>query len=225
MQSLSNKSIVASNKPLCLVGGATIAEGAILALSPLVGAFVGVDSGADHLLAAGVSPAAVIGDLDSLSEQARATFGSCLCEVSEQSTTDFEKALTRVSAPSVLALGFTGGRLDHALSVLNVLARYTQRAVLLLDATDVSFVAPIGQIAFDLAKETRVSIMPLSVAKVTVTGLRWPFADMMMTPDGFTSPSNAALGGKVTIATDGPVLVTLPRALLPIALQAAAREE
>jgi len=223
VQSLSNKPIVASDKPVCLVGGARIAKDAISAVSTHAGAFVGVDAGADHLLAADVRPAAVIGDLDSLSDQARATFQTCLFEVTEQSTTDFEKALTRVAAPMVLGLGFTGGRLDHSLSVLNVMARHVQRAILLIDRDDVSFVAPLGQVAFYLPHGTRVSIMPLGAATVTVTGVRWPFAEMVMAPNGFTSPSNAALGGRISLQTDGPVLITLPQAHLQTAMPASAR--
>lgn len=184
---------------------------------------MGVDGGADHLLAAGVTPAAVIGDLDSLSDRARATFQACLHHVPEQATTDFEKALTRTAAPIVLALGFTGGRLDHVLCVLNVVARHPERAVLLVDAHDVSFIAPTGHVAFDAKAGMRVSLMPVGAATVTVSGLRWPFAQMPMTPDGFTSPSNAAIGGMVTIETDGPVLVTLPRAELAAAMKAAVR--
>ncbi|HEV8037072.1 MAG TPA: thiamine diphosphokinase [Yoonia sp.] len=220
---MPNKPIVSSDTAICLVGGAPIADDAISAVFSLVNSFVGVDGGADHLLAAGVTPAAVIGDLDSLSDKARATFAQELNHIAEQSTTDFEKALTRVSAPVVLGLGFTGGRLDHALSVLNVLARYAERAVLLLDAHDVSFVAASGRVAFTAASGTRISLMPLGAAKVTFSGVRWPFDQTRMTPDGFTSPSNEALGGEVTIETDGPVLVTLPRAHLAVAMKAAAR--
>lgn len=220
---MSSKTIVSNDRPVCFVGGASIAENAISAVFSHVAAFIGVDGGANHLLAAGVTPAAVIGDLDSLSAQARATFAQQLCQVTEQSTTDFEKALSRVSAPLVLALGFTGGRLDHALSVLNVIARHNDRAVILIDENDVSFVAPLGLTAFEAEKNLRVSIMPLAEATVTVTGLQWPFAKTAMRLDGFTSPSNAAVGGIVSIETDGPLLVTLPRALLPTAMQAAAR--
>jgi thiamine pyrophosphokinase len=220
---LSSETIVSNDSPVCFVGGASIAENAISAVFSHVEAFIGVDGGADHLLAASVTPAAVIGDLDSLSAQARATFGPQLCYVAEQLTTDFEKALIRVKTPLVLALGFTGGRLDHTLSVLSVMARYDDRAIILVDAQDVSFVARLGQTSFDVPEDVRVSIMPLTVATVTVSGLQWPFTETRMTMDGFTSASNAAIGGAVSIQTDGPVLVTLPRAFLPIAMQAAAR--
>ena len=221
---MSNKPIVASDKPVCLVGGAPVAENAISEISSIVSSFVGVDGGADHLLAARITPAAVIGDFDSLSDRARATFADLLNHTPDQSTTDFEKALTCSAAPMVLGLGFTGGRLDHVLSVLNVLVRHHQRAVVLVDADDVSFVAPLGRITFQAAQDTRVSIMPMGEATVTVSGLRWPFSRMRMTPDGFVSPSNAATGGMVTIETDGPILVTLPRTHLAIAMKAVVRD-
>ncbi|KQB95459.1 thiamine pyrophosphokinase [Loktanella sp. 1ANDIMAR09] len=220
---MPGKPIVSSNNAICLVGGAPIADDAISSVFTFVNSFVGVDGGADHLLAAGVTPAAVIGDLDSLSDAARATFAQQLNHIPEQSTTDFEKALTRVSAPVVLGVGFTGGRLDHALSVLNVLARYAERAVLLVDAHEVSFLAPLGHVAFTAAPGTRISLMPLGQATVTFSGVRWPFTQTRMAPDGFTSPSNEASGGAVTIEADGPVLVTLPRAHLALAMKAAVR--
>ncbi|MEJ8559894.1 thiamine diphosphokinase [Yoonia sp. GPGPB17] len=222
---MPNKTIVSSDKPVCLVGGAPIAKDAISAVLSLVECFVGVDSGTDHLLAANVTPAAVVGDLDSLSDQARAAFTGCLHHIAEQSTTDFEKALTRIDAPCILGLGFTGGRLDHTLSVLNVMAQHMDKAVILIDAEDVSFIAPLGRTAFQADRDTRVSITPVGMANVTVSGLQWPFQNMCMTLNGFSSPSNAASGGSISIDTDGPVLITLPRALLPIALQAAARAE
>jgi thiamine pyrophosphokinase len=77
---------------------------------------------------------------------------------------------------------------------------------------------------FQAEEGTRVSIMPMGEATVSVTGLRWAFSKMRMTPDGFASPSNAAAGGAVTIETDGPILVTLPRAHLAIAMKAVVRD-
>lgn len=221
---MSVETIVSSPNIVCLVGGAPLGNTAISTVLDEVSLFVGVDRGADHLLAAGVTPALVVGDLDSLSDDARATFAAVLCQIDEQSTTDFEKALSSVAAPAVLCLGFTGGRIDHALSVLNVMARNVHRAIILADENDVCFFARMGKTSFNVPSKTRVSIMPLGPAVVTVTGLEWPFVDQLMTPAEFTSPSNAALGGRVMVDTDGPVLLTLPRAFLQTALKAAVRE-
>lgn len=216
--------IVSDNSPICLIGGARISESAFLQALEHAKTLVAVDSGADFLLARNRVPAAVIGDLDSLSDAARQEFADRLCHISEQSTTDFEKALTRVKAPCLIALGFTGGRLDHVLSVLNVMARFPQSAVVLLDDEDASFVAPSGTYRFALDKGTRISVMPVgAAASVSLGGVVWPFDNQAMAPDGFTSPSNAALGGAVMLTTSAPVLVTLPREQLAVALQAVVR--
>lgn len=212
--------IVSSIGAVCLIGGSQVEGTDITDLLPLVTDIVAADSGADHLLAAGLSPAAIIGDMDSITQAAKTKFADRLHHIAEQETTDFEKALTRINAACVIALGFTGGRMDHALAVLNVLARHRTRPVLLLDGSDVSFVVPDAPIALALPEHTRISLMPLSDTVVTATGLRWPLDSAQMHPAGMTSSSNAVAAPRVAIAAQGPVLVTLPRIHLPQALQA-----
>lgn len=220
---MSSSLIVSSYKPVCLIGGAPVSDSALVAAQDVASAFVGVDGGADILLAAGIAPVAVIGDLDSLSGQARAAFGAVLHHVAEQETTDFEKALRRVKASSVIALGFTGGRVDHLLSVLNTLARVRAPGVVLLDSYDVSFVVDAGTTVLPLAPDTRISVMPIATAQVSLQGVVWPFENRQMQPGGFASPSNRVAADVVTLQTDGPVLVTLPPVCLRVALQAVAR--
>lgn len=221
---MSSETIVSTSRPVCLVGGASATNADISNVLQLVAGFVAVDSGADTLLRAGITPIAVVGDLDSLSQTARDTFANLLCQIDEQSTTDFEKALTRVAAPAIIALGFTGGRMDHILSVLNVMSRFPDKPVLLTDRDDVSFLVAKGRSVFAMPKGSRISLMPVAPATVSLQGVVWPFSQTLMTMTGFTSPSNAAIGGDVTIQTDAPILVTLPRAHLPIALKAVVRE-
>ena len=221
---MPNDIIVSHVRPICLVGGAQISDAAFSAAKGEADAFVAVDSGADFLLARDCVPAAVIGDLDSLSDAARHRFGDRLCHIPEQSTTDFEKALTRVAAPWVVALGFTGGRLDHLLEVLGAMVRHPEPPVILLDENDASFIAQPGETVLDLGQGTRISVMPVRTCRaVTLAGVVWPFADQAMSLDSFTSPSNAALGGRVMVTTTDPVLVTLPLAQLADALKAASR--
>ena len=218
------QSIVSDDSPICLVGGARISGAVFERARSFCKKVVAVDSGADFLLQRDIGPEVVLGDLDSLSDEARGVFADRLCLISEQSTTDFEKAVMRVRAPCLLALGFTGGRMDHLLSVLNVIVRYPDQPVVLVDEDDASFVAAAGTTSLELGAGTRISVMPVGGARaVTLQGVVWPFADQPMRLDGFTSPSNAASGGIVTLATSDPVLVTLPREQLAAALKAAVR--
>ena len=212
--------IVSIHDIVGLVGGASIHPHEVAAISPFVDRYIAVDGGADHILNAGKQPDVVIGDLDSLSEHARATFADRLCHISDQSTTDFEKAMIHLQALAIVAVGFTGGRMDHVLAVLNVLVRFPERRVILADADDVSFLAYQGQSKLHLPLGTRISLMPLDAARVSLDGVEWPFTDVQMHPGGFISPSNAVAGDQVTIDAQGPVLVTLPRAHLAAALKA-----
>lgn len=212
--------IVSAHDIVCLVGGASIDPAQIDAVSPFVDRYIAVDAGADHLLQAGRNPVLVIGDLDSLSEHASATFADRLCHISDTDTTDFEKAVTQFSAKAIIALGFTGGRMDHSLSVLNVLATRNATNVLLVDADDVSFLAKQGRSTLALPVGTRISFMPLDQATVSVGGVTWPFTNKVMRLGGFVSPSNTVSQDTVTIDVDGPLLVILPRAHLATSLQA-----
>lgn len=202
-----------------LVGGgaATPADWAeALPLAPMVAA---ADSGADAALAAGQVPAAVIGDFDSISAAARAAIPpERLHRIAEQDSTDFEKCLTRIAAPFIVAIGFAGPRLDHTLAALTVMARVPGPPVLLLAEEDVAFLAP-PRLSLPLAAGTRVSLWPLGPVCGTGTGLRWPIEGIGFAPAGRVGTSNEATD-PVTLALDGPMLVLLPRACLRTALGA-----
>lgn len=222
---MTKTAIVSEKEAVALIGGGKVTKPTLARISSCVSKYIAVDGGADHLLLAGIEPAAVIGDLDSLSAKSRATFADMLHHIPEQSTTDFEKALTQVAAPVILALGFTGGRIDHALSVLNVMARSPASRVVLVDENDASFLAKDGKTQITAPDGCRISFMPLGEAVATVTGVKWAFEHQKMHPAGFTSSSNEIAGGRVELDVTGPVLVTLPQSQLASAVQAAAHAE
>jgi len=181
-----------------------------LSLAP---SLVAADGGADVVLAAGLRPDAVIGDMDSLSAKARAAFHDVLHPVAEQTTTDFEKCLLRIDAELVVALGVTGGRLDHTLAALNTMARFAKRRIIALGGVDCAALVPKGGLRLDLAPGTRLSLMPLGRVACTARGLRWPLEAAEMAPDGAVSISNeVGPTGRVEVEAEGPLLVTLPGA-------------
>jgi len=205
-----------------LIGGGPVARGALEAALRLAPLIVAADGGADRALRLGHMPAAVVGDFDSITARARASIPpGRLHPVTEQDTTDFDKALRAVEAPFVLGMGFSGARLDHGLAVLNTLARHPARRCLILGARDVSFLAPQGQaLRFDLPRGTRVSLFPLAEVRGRSDGLRWPIDGIRFAPDALIGTSNEATGGPVRLWIDsGPMLVILPRAHLERALR------
>ncbi len=202
--------ILHSRQPVTLVGGAPVERAdldAALALAPMV---VAADGGADRALDLGQMPQAVWGDFDSISARARAQIpAERLHPIAEQDTTDFEKCLSRLRAPFVIAVGFSGARHDHFLSALGVLARRIGPPCLLIAGEDVITLAP-PSIALDLAPGTRVSLFPMGPASGRSQGLKWPIDGLAFAPGGRSGTSNQAMG-PVTLDCQGPMLLILPR--------------
>ena len=211
-------SIVHSLEPMALVGGANLSTIVLNNCLSRTDSVVAADGGADILMNHGVQPAAIIGDLDSISESARKQFAAHLHAVDDQDTTDFEKALAAIDAPLILAAGFLGGRLDHTLAVLNTLVRRSAPVVLVSD-DDVVF-AIRNSLTLHLPIDTRIALLPMSKTKVTTTGLHWNLTAATMHPAAQISSSNAVADGTVTITSNQPIILTLPLAQLDHAIAA-----
>jgi thiamine pyrophosphokinase len=165
----------------------------------------------------GVTPEAVIGDMDSLSATARARLADRLFPIAEQDTTDFDKALRLIAAPFVLGLGFAGARADHGLAVLNTLARHPDRRCFIIGARDVIFLCP-PEIRLDLPRGTRLSLFPMGPVQGDSEGLRWPLSGLDFAPDGMIGTSNE-VSGPVRLRMHAPkMLVILPVRYLQAAL-------
>ncbi|RRH73567.1 thiamine diphosphokinase [Falsigemmobacter faecalis] len=218
--------LVESLHGITLIGGGPVQPALMteaLALAPTV---VAADGGADRAIKLGITPHAVIGDLDSLSRAARQRFADRLHRIPEQSSTDFDKALRHISAPFCLCLGFSGGRVDHALAVFNCLVQRPGRRALILSPSDVVFAAPAQtEIRLSLPPRCRVSLFPMAAVTGTSAGLRWPIEGISFSPAGAIGTSNIATAPEVSLRFDQPgMLVILPRAQLRAALSALGTE-
>jgi thiamine pyrophosphokinase len=213
------KPIVQSQTGVTLIaGGPVLARDfrAALALAPQL---VAADGGADRALALGETPRAVIGDMDSLSDAGRRLLGAAVHEIAEQNSTDFDKALRNIQAPFVLGLGLLGGRVDHELAALSVLARRRLARCVLIGREDVIFAAPrVVELAMQAGD--RFSLFPFAPVSGRSTGLEWPIAGIDFAPNARGGTSNRATG-PVRLEFDAPgMLVVVPRARLAVALAA-----
>lgn len=206
--------IVAKDGALLLVGGGTLDPDDLRRVHNLCAAVVAVDSGADALLAEGVTPDWVVGDFDSVSAAALARVPPARqIRIAEQDTTDFEKALSQSSARAVICLGFTGARIDHELAVYSALLRRPDVRAVVLGGVDLCF--HTREIAMDLPPGTRVSLFPLAPVRGRSEGLVWPIDGLDLAPAGRIGTSNQATG-PVRLAFDGNgMLVILPKRALP----------
>ena len=185
---------------MAIVGGGAVDPVLLGELAARGVALVGADGGADAIGAAGLVPAAIIGDLDSLSDRAAWESRTRVIHIPEQITTDFQKALYSTQAPVTLALGMTGKRLDHTLAALSAVLQYApSRRLLLVDEVDVALAAT-GPVAFEAGPRERVSIHPLlPIRFLHSTGLFYPMDGLLLEPGGLIGTSNEGTGGPVEI--------------------------
>ena len=211
---------VQSQHGVTLVGGgdvdAEILEDALKIAPTLIAA----DGGADHALAHGHIPEAAIGDLDSISAEARERVGaSNIIEAIDQDKTDFEKSVALIDAPLILGVGFFGGRLDHSLAALSALVQIGEKPVILVGAQDVVFSAP-SEISLDIEVGSRFSVFPFAEMRAQSRGLEWPLDPHVLSPLGRIGTSNR-VSGPVHIIFDRPGAVLLtPRAGLETVVKA-----
>lgn len=216
-----NPAIVQSTEIITLLGAAPVSDTVLhesLALGPTL---VAADGGARRAIEAGLIPQAIIGDLDSLGSDVLASIpADRMHRIDEQDSTDFDKALRHIQAPLVLAVGFTGARLDHELAVYNALVRMADRPTLVFGGHDICFHAP-ALLRLALPVRTRVSLFPMAAVTGRSTGLRWPIEGLAFAPHGRVGTSNEASADRVTLTMDGPgMLVILPRPMLRAAILA-----
>ena len=211
------KPVFRFDDPVTLIG----AGGASASVLALARAFaprvVAVDGGADVALGHDVMPERVIGDLDSLSAQARQAVGPArLTRISEQDSTDFDKALRTVQAPMMIGVGFNGDRLDHMLACFNVLTRRPWKRCILLTEHQIILLCPPA-IDLDLPPGSLVSLFPMGQVTGQSSGLEWPIDGLPFAPDGRVGTSNRALG-PVRLDMHAPAMLLI----LPLAALAAA---
>ncbi|MEO0679562.1 MAG: thiamine diphosphokinase [Pseudomonadota bacterium] len=215
---------LAFDGPVLLLGGGPVSTDTLAELRPRCVGLVAADGGANRLRAGGPRPDAILGDLDSLEDAAgwRAQ-GVPVLHDRDQDTTDFEKCLTRIEAPVILAAGFLGARFDHSLAALHALLRAAGRAVILVGEEDVLFLAPLRWRA-RLEAGARVSIYPVApVTGLRSEGLEWPLRDLPLAAGGFIGTSNRAAEAEVAAEFDGPgAAIMLERRFLDAAMRSLA---
>lgn len=136
------------------------------------------DGSAESLNNAGFVPDAIVGDLDSLSDELKNRFSDRIYIDDEQETNDLTKAVKwchRSGFNDIVILGATGKREDHTLGNISLLAEYA-------GYLNVRMVTDTG-IFFPFLRSCRVKSFPgqqVSVfsinpeTEITSTGLRYP---------------------------------------------------
>ena len=174
---------------------------------------IAADGGTRHVLALGLTPAAIIGDLDSLPEadQRRVeSAGARLVRYSQdKDETDLELAIgyaLRSAPEAVLLIGAMGGRLDQTLGNLSLLSGSSLAALDIRadDGVEEVFFCR-SQVEIHGQSGDIISLLPWggAVEGVRTEGLKWPLRNETLYPHKTRGISNQLLGepAKVEIAS------------------------
>lgn len=180
---------------------------------------VAADHGLDHAVAAGLIVAVAVGDMDSVSPEALTTAEQSGTRIErhppDKDQTDLELALELAArlADRVIVIGVGGGRLDHLIGNLNVLASSAWAGVE-IEAWlgNAQAVVVRGHRAIEVEPGTTVSLFALGdPARVTTTGLNWPLNDEVLDPLTSRGVSNRATTPTPQITvSEGVVLAVIP---------------
>ncbi|MEX2653935.1 MAG: thiamine diphosphokinase [Acidimicrobiia bacterium] len=178
---------------------------------------VAADSGLDHAERLGLTPDVVVGDFDSVSDDALGRFsGPVERHPVDKDATDLELALRIVveRAPErIVVLGGHGGRLDHFIANALVLTTTPPDIEVEWRAGLATIYVVHSTVALSGTPGASVSLVPVGgdTEGVTTSGLRWPLTGESLTSGSTLGVSNefAATRATVEIQT-GTLLVIVP---------------
>lgn len=184
---------------------------------------VAADSGFERARAAGLRVDHLVGDLDSVDPAAIAESPATRVHrhPTDKDATDAELAIDLArtlhdpaTRGDLIVFGDTGGRLDHLLADIALLASPATRGFRVrahLGEATVTVVRPDAEVRIDGRTRDLVSLLAYGgpVSGTTTTGLRWPLVDATLTPGTTRGVSNELIADRASIAVESGVLVVV----------------
>lgn len=162
------------------------------------------DSATEQLVAAGLAPDRIVGDMDSLCPALRERYADIITQIAEQDDNDLTKAFHQALSmdPSrITIVGATGRREDHTLGNVSLLLDYAREA-----ACPVEMLTDYGRFTaiFDTATLPAVPGQQVSIfafdnsLKITSAGLKYP-TDAVVFDSLWKATLNEALSEAFTL--------------------------
>jgi thiamine pyrophosphokinase len=162
------------------------------------------DGGANTALKLGITPDAIVGDLDSIHAEALVKLRRVpVHEDRNDETTDLEKAILwaiQSNYDHITVVGGFGKRVDHTVGNLGVLRKFYPDAVITLvdDSGELCYVG--REYTFEAEKGDVVSLIPLNKCEgITTTGLRYALDGEALELGVREGTSNVVVASPVTI--------------------------
>lgn len=193
----------------------------VASLLPAGALVIAADSGVDHALALGVVPAVAVGDFDSVTaaglEQVVASGGEVRRHPVDKDATDLELALDAaigLGASRVVVVGSAGGRLDHLLAGVAVLARPSLSTMTIeahVGGHRLDVVHPGAPRTLEGEVGGTVTLLAWGgpATGVTTTGLRFALRDGVLDPWSSLGVSNEFTGAAASVQVGSGVVLAI----------------
>lgn len=174
---------------------------------------IACDGAADSLLEMGYIPDAVIGDLDSVSQNAKQKLSGRFHHVIDQDSNDLTKAVRLAlskNIDSVVILGASGKREDHTLGNMGLMFDYCKELDVLMITDNGMFIPAATSLKLETVPGQQVSLFCNRYdAMLSSKGLLYPLKEMQL-KNWWMGTLNQATGEEIEISFDqGEVLIGL----------------
>ncbi|MBN2863151.1 MAG: thiamine diphosphokinase [Bacteroidales bacterium] len=169
------------------------------------------DGSADNLVSAGFIPDAIVGDLDSVSDEVTEKYSDRLFPDQEQETNDLTKAVNwciKRDYRDIVILGATGKREDHTIGNISLLTEYAREADVMM-VTDTGIIRPfLNSCSFSTIPRQQISVFSANPEiEISSQGLLYPL-DRKKLKNWWEATLNEATGENVELFFErGAVLV------------------
>ena len=210
------------NETVVVITGADAIVPAVAQRIPAGAVVIAADGALDHALAAGVAPAGLVGDMDSVSAAGfewAARHATIERHDPDKEHTDTELALMMAAdlRPARLILIGAGTRLDHVLAAIGALGQPHLTSIPVIDAWwDEQWIRVLhgpGGTTLELAQGSTLSLLALHgpCSGVTITGVRWPLDRAELAPLVGVGVSNVAVDEQVAVrVSTGVLTIVMP---------------
>lgn len=204
-----------------VLAGADMGSAKLAEWSRTADLILAADSGADLLLTHGVVPHYIVGDMDSLSVEAR-NAQTAMHVRDDQHTTDCDKLLAlaeELGHREITLGGVEGDRADHVLATWLSVARSPLKVRLALRWGLGWVLKGANPLRIPVRPGQTVSLLPLAdCIGATLRGVHWPLQDEMLAWHSTVSISNVAVDTRVEASIDvglAALIVEFPPDELP----------
>jgi len=168
------------------------------------------DGAVEKLLAAGLEPDFIVGDMDSIAPDLKTRYSSIIHHFAEQETNDLTKSVNFCYSRGwnkITILGATGRREDHTLGNLSLITDYAENGQIQLLTDSGVFNPQLSSATYESRPGGQVSIFVLSPQTlITTEGLVYPIERRGLS-SWWQGTLNEAISDSFTVEIDGGKLL------------------